>query len=88
MFIQDKKKKKKVALFPKHKNTFQVPFLSVGEDLGHREERIRGHSQFSGDYVVEDVHPPGASKLRRLIFLANQNVIQSEAKLLVGGYSW
>lgn len=67
--------------------TLQVPFLSVGEDLGHREERIRGRSQFSGDYVVEDVHPPEAAKLRRLIFLANQNVIQSEAKLLVGAYS-
>ncbi|XP_047469133.1 eEF1A lysine and N-terminal methyltransferase-like [Penaeus chinensis] len=82
--IQDELSAKVMELAPsKLPAHTKVPFLSVGEDLGHREERIRGHSQFSGDYVVEDVHPPEASKLRRLIFLANQNVIQSEAKLLV-----
>ncbi|XP_069175282.1 eEF1A lysine and N-terminal methyltransferase isoform X2 [Procambarus clarkii] len=60
----------------------KIPFLSVGEDLGSRKEVTRGQSQYSGDYLVEDVQPPGASKLRRLIFLANQNVVQSEAKLI------
>ena len=34
----------------------QVPFLSAGaESVGSRTERCRGHSQLSGDYVVEDV---------------------------------
>lgn len=80
--IQDELSKKIMELAPSRLPSHtKVPFLSVGEDLGSRKELTRGHSQYSGDYIVEDVHPPGAAKLRRLIFLANQNVIQSEAKL-------
>ena len=59
----------------------QVPFLSVGEDLGCRVERYRSSSKFSGDYIVEDISQDGVPHLRRLIFLNNQNVVQSEAKL-------
>lgn len=60
----------------------QVPFLSIGEDLGNRVVLYEGNSQLSGDYVVEDVDGDGGQKFRRLIFLNNKNVVQSEARLV------
>ncbi|NP_001084718.1 eEF1A lysine and N-terminal methyltransferase [Xenopus laevis] len=60
----------------------QIPFLSAGEDIGSRTIQHRGKSEFSGEYVVEDVRGDGNSSYRRLIFLSNQNVVQSEARLL------
>ncbi|KAE8610735.1 hypothetical protein XENTR_v10012226 [Xenopus tropicalis] len=60
----------------------QIPFLSAGEDIGARTIQHRGKSDFSGEYVVEDVKGDGNSSYRRLIFLSNQNVVQSEARLL------
>lgn len=59
-----------------------VPFLSVGEGLGKRNVRHRGTSQESGDYVVEDVGVEKGDVFRRLVFLNNPNVVQSEARLL------
>ena len=61
----------------------QVPFLSVGSDIGNRTTRHSGNSAVSGDYVVEDVELD-AHTYRRLIFLDNKNVIQSEARLVKG----
>ncbi|NXG70174.1 MET13 protein, partial [Baryphthengus martii] len=60
----------------------QVPFLSVGGDIGMRTVRHRDTSPLSGEYVVEDVKGDGTSYFRRLIFLRNRNVVQSEARLL------
>ncbi|KAG8555837.1 hypothetical protein GDO81_017834 [Engystomops pustulosus] len=60
----------------------QVPFLSAGGDIGVRTVQYRGRSEMSGEYVVEDVRGDGTSYFRRLIFLSNQNVVQSEARLL------
>ncbi|XP_069823714.1 eEF1A lysine and N-terminal methyltransferase isoform X2 [Dendropsophus ebraccatus] len=62
----------------------QIPFLSAGGDIGVRTVQYRGVSDLSGDYVVEDVRGDGTSYFRRLIFLSNQNVVQSEARLLPG----
>lgn len=56
-----------------------IPFLSLGEDVGDRQVLHRGQSKFSGDYVVEDVTTESGEIFRRLIFLNNQFVIQSEA---------
>lgn len=39
-------------------------------------------SPLSGEYVVEDVKGDGTCYFRRLIFLRNRNVVQSEARLL------
>ncbi|XP_076359527.1 eEF1A lysine and N-terminal methyltransferase isoform X1 [Tachypleus tridentatus] len=58
----------------------QIPFLSVGEDVGCREVCYRGCSIHSGEFSVEDVSADG-ELYRRLIFLNNPSVIQSEAKL-------
>jgi len=62
----------------------QVPFLSIGEDLGNRVVLHEGSSALSGDYVVEDIDGDSGQKFRRLIFLNNKNVIQSEARLVTG----
>ncbi|MEE6496117.1 hypothetical protein FKM82_002233 [Ascaphus truei] len=62
----------------------QIPFLSAGGDIGTRTIQHRGRSELSGEYVVEDVRGEGTSYFRRLIFLNNQNVVQSEARLLPG----
>ncbi|KAJ9601480.1 hypothetical protein L9F63_000363 [Diploptera punctata] len=59
----------------------QIPFLSVGSDVGKREVCYRGHSQMSGDFVVEEVEGDNGQLFRRLIFLNNQGVVQSEARI-------
>ncbi|XP_070353371.1 eEF1A lysine and N-terminal methyltransferase isoform X2 [Equus asinus] len=60
----------------------QVPFLSVGGDIGVRTVQHQDCSPLSGDYVVEDVQGDDKRYFRRLIFLSNRNVVQSEARLL------
>lgn len=60
----------------------QVPFLSIGSDIGRRTCRHRGESAMSGEYIVEDVEVDSGQVFRRLIFMSNQNVIQSEARLI------
>ncbi|NWV00228.1 MET13 protein, partial [Upupa epops] len=59
----------------------QVPFLSAGGDIGVRTVQHRDTSPLSGEYVVEDVKGDGTCYFRRLIFLCNRNVVQSEARL-------
>ncbi|XP_075421110.1 eEF1A lysine and N-terminal methyltransferase [Tenrec ecaudatus] len=60
----------------------QVPFLSVGGDIGIRTIQHQDCSPLSGDYVIEDVQGDDRHFFRRLIFLNNRNVVQSEARLL------
>ncbi|XP_078074203.1 eEF1A lysine and N-terminal methyltransferase isoform X2 [Mustelus asterias] len=60
----------------------QVPFLSVGGDIGVRTVQCRGTSDMSGEYVIEDVKGEDGNYFRHLVFLNNVNVVQSEAKLL------
>ncbi|KAM9111225.1 eEF1A lysine and N-terminal methyltransferase isoform 3-T3 [Megaptera novaeangliae] len=60
----------------------QVPFLSVGGDIGVRTVQHQDCSPLSGDYVIEDVQGDDRRYFRRLIFLSNRNVVQSEARLL------
>lgn len=58
----------------------QVPFLSVGNDINKRAIKHRGTSEMSGKFVVEDVDCDSQIH-RRLIFLSNDRVIQSSARL-------
>ncbi|KAH8325691.1 hypothetical protein KR067_004465 [Drosophila pandora] len=58
--------------------TDQIPYLSLGSDVGKRETLICGFSKISGDFRIEEVEASGKT-LRRLIFLSNQFVVQSEA---------
>lgn len=59
----------------------QVPFLSIGDDVGHRKVVHRGSSTYTGDYVIEDVEIDRDEMFRHLVFLSNKSVVQSEAKL-------
>lgn len=61
-----------------------MPFLSVGGDIGVRTIQHQDCSPLSGDYVIEDVQGDDKCYFRRLIFLSNRNVVQSEARLLKG----
>ncbi|XP_025829266.1 methyltransferase-like protein 13 isoform X2 [Agrilus planipennis] len=58
----------------------KILFLSIGSDVGKRIIRDEGESKISGKYVIEDVEINN-QMFRRLVFLKNQNIIQSEAKL-------
>lgn len=53
----------------------------MADDLGSRELVYSGNSEFTGDFVVEDVTIDGKKTYRRLIFLNNKLIIQSEALL-------
>lgn len=64
----------------------QIPYLSLGAEVGNRETLISGVSQISGDFRIEEVEADGKI-LRRLIFLNNQFVVQSEA-LVKTGKNW
>ncbi|XP_011210039.2 eEF1A lysine and N-terminal methyltransferase homolog [Bactrocera dorsalis] len=59
--------------------TEQIPFLSLGADVGKRETLVSGFSQISGDFRIEEVEGNDGKIFRRLIFLSNQFVVQSEA---------
>lgn len=63
-------------------DAIQVPFLSVGGDLGWREEVSRGVSELSGEYCVENVKGEDGQLYRRLIFLSNATIIQTESRLV------
>lgn len=54
--------------------------------MGKREIRYEGKSEFSGPFVIEDTTGDNGDIFRRLIFLQNQNVVQSEAKLKSSKY--
>nr|XP_020459041.1 methyltransferase-like protein 13 isoform X1 [Monopterus albus] len=60
----------------------QVPFLSVGGDLGWREEVSRGVTELSGEYCVENVRGEDGKLYRRLVFLSNAVLVQSESRLV------
>ncbi|XP_055800294.1 eEF1A lysine and N-terminal methyltransferase isoform X1 [Salvelinus fontinalis] len=59
----------------------KVPFLSVGGELGWREVVSHGTSDLSGQYSVEDVRGEDGQLYRRLVFLANDGLVQSESRL-------
>nr|SVE89152.1 EOG090X02SD [Daphnia sinensis] len=65
----------------------QIPFLSLGAQVNQRKEIYRAASESTGEYVIEEVEEENDGKpviLRRLIFLSNPNVIQSEARMKNG----
>ncbi|XP_066286326.1 eEF1A lysine and N-terminal methyltransferase-like isoform X1 [Branchiostoma lanceolatum] len=67
---------------PGFNRKIQVPFLSVGADIGTRTVCYEGTSQFSGPYVVEDVEGEDGIIFRNLIFLSNRNAVQSQARMV------
>lgn len=61
----------------------QIPYLSLGSEVGNRETIYKGRSDLSGDFIVEEVTGEDNKILRRLVFLNNQFVIQSEALVTI-----
>nr|XP_046156604.1 eEF1A lysine and N-terminal methyltransferase-like isoform X2 [Oncorhynchus gorbuscha] len=59
----------------------KVPFLSVGGELGWRAVVSHGTSDLSGQYSVEDVRGEDGQLYRRLVFLGNDGLVQSESRL-------
>uniref|UniRef100_A0A1I8MCI7 eEF1A lysine and N-terminal methyltransferase homolog n=1 Tax=Musca domestica TaxID=7370 RepID=A0A1I8MCI7_MUSDO len=57
----------------------QIPFLSIGADMGTRTTLFKGKSDISGDFLVEEIKGSDGKTFRRLIFMNNQAVVQSEA---------
>lgn len=64
-------------------NDTKIPYLSLGVDVGRREVRYEGKSEMSGAFVIEDVYKDERI-YRVLVFLSNQSLVQSEAKLKKG----
>ncbi|KAE8746668.1 hypothetical protein FOCC_FOCC006652 [Frankliniella occidentalis] len=58
----------------------KIPFLSAGQDVGTRKVCFQATSSISGDIIIEEVEVEDEI-FRRLIFLKNPNVIQSECRL-------
>lgn len=71
-------------LAPNGVRSQQIPYLSLGHDVGKRERIFKGKSQLSGDFIVEEVTGRDNKIFRRLVFLSNQFVIQSEALVKTG----
>ncbi|XP_067624855.1 eEF1A lysine and N-terminal methyltransferase homolog [Eurosta solidaginis] len=59
--------------------TEQIPFLSLGDDVGQRKTLVSGISKISGEFLVEEVEGSNGKVFRRLSFLNNKFVVQSEA---------
>ncbi|XP_050420296.1 eEF1A lysine and N-terminal methyltransferase [Adelges cooleyi] len=59
-----------------------ILFLSLEQQLGDRKIIMEDKSEFSGNYVVEEVVGQTNEVFRRLVFLNMPHIIQSEAKLI------
>ena len=53
----------------------------MGGELGWREVVSHGTSDLSGQYSVEDVRGEDGQLYRRLVFLGNDGLVQSESRL-------
>eukprot|EP00026_Physarum_polycephalum_P003144 Phypoly_transcript_03153.p1 GENE.Phypoly_transcript_03153~~Phypoly_transcript_03153.p1 ORF type:complete len:779 (+),score=240.35 Phypoly_transcript_03153:50-2338(+) len=79
--IQDELSPKVIDLLPLNSRREKTPFVSAGDDLGERTNVCERTSELSGRMVVDDVKS-GKNTFRRLVFLSNPRVIQSEVRLL------
>ena len=65
---------------PKLENSLQIPFLAL-QGLGERNVLARGSTPSTGEYIVEQTLVESQQWARRLYFLNNPNVIQSQVYL-------
>lgn len=80
--VQEELNSKILELAPNTMNsTERIPYLTIEEGIGKRNIIHRGHSDLSGELFIEEVYDQN-ELLRRLVFLSNTNVIQSEVRLL------
>ena len=61
----------------------KVPFITSGEDAGHREVKFET-GDLSNGYIVEDIQEEDGFMHRRLIFKKNPRIVQTESRLVSG----
>ena len=61
----------------------KVPFITSGEDAGHREVKFET-GDFSDGYIIEDIQEEDGFMHRRLIFKKNPRIVQTECRLVSG----
>lgn len=59
----------------------QIPFMTTAESLGSRDVIAQGQLELGGAFLVEE-SSLGGGVVRRLVFAANANVIQTEVRLV------
>lgn len=74
-----------VKQFAPKRELKDIPYLSLGADVGQRTICFEGNSDISGSFVIEDVEIDGHTH-RRLVFLSNEFLTQSEARLKSGEF--
>ena len=62
-------------------NTQKIPFMTTSDSLGNRSIVARGLLSGGDAYLVEEHEENDGNLVRRLVFAANTNVIQTEVKL-------
>lgn len=72
---------KVLELGPSDRSNKEVPFLSVGENIGKRRVIERGKSDMSGEFVIEEVEV-AKETFRRLFFTSSPYLVQSEVRLI------
>merc|ERR1712168_482354 len=73
---------KVLDLAPRDRSNKEVPFLSVGEDIGKRKILEKGESKISGKFIIDEVQIDEHLS-RRLIFSSNPHAVQSESRLIL-----
>lgn len=59
-----------------------IAFISLGPDVGRREILFECESKFNGRIAIEDAYTDQEGvKFRRLVFLSNEFVVQSESQV-------
>lgn len=71
------------SCMPNTDKSHQIPYLTLGDGVGRRKTVHRSTSELSGELIVEEVDVDGDT-FRRLVFMNNQAVVQSEVKLKSG----
>lgn len=67
----------------KYANNSSIPFMAI-DGIGSRNVLAEGETTMSGSYLVEQVKAEEERIVRRLYFMANPFVIQSEVAMLPG----
>jgi len=79
--VQGELSKYVVDFAPNGSTQAQIPFMTTAESLGSRDVIAEGTLESSGAYHIEESSLEGGV-VRRLIFAANTNVIQTEVRLV------
>ena len=63
-------------------DNYQIPFMAVDDGIGQRNVIARGETTTTGPYIIEEVLLSDQEFVRRLYFMRNPNVIQTEVYMM------